>query len=996
MGHNSVSNGWDPLQARRSDWIETFRGRSRCDLRAGWRRCDRPKDTPFELDSWGRIHRPDWAERGLLVWPRGRQTLRLEQTLRWPDGWRASEASQARLLLSWWAEAMRLWVDGTLVHEGDLFDTTCRWLVPDRCREGAELQLQLELRSPGHDDGALIISALCLEPREPGHDVDQALLPETLMLHLESGGDLPPAWEQLDPATAEAGAAVIGQLQRGAPLQGSIHWIGHAHLDLAWLWPVADTWLAAERTFRSALELMAANPNLRFAHSTPALYAWLQRHRPGLFDAVCAASRSGRWEPINGPWVETDCVLVSTASLWQQFQLGQDFSADIFPEWTHNLAWLPDSFGFGAGLPAVAARTGIQWFCTHKLAWNADHPFPHRLFRWRSRGGDQVLSLMLPPIGRRADPLDMLQEQRTWCRATGLSKALWIPGVGDHGGGPTQEMLDQFELWRDSPQSLPCQSGTVRAFLASLEPLSARLPVWRDELYLELHRGCATSRVDQKRHNRSLERLLREVDVLGFLVPQASDGSGTADWRPLLFQQFHDILPGTSIPEVFEQAEPVWRGARRQARASRDRGIQRLFSRLSPAVQPLERVDRWAWLALQPLARWSPLLRLPKGHWRTATVVLPQQTAAGGGVWVQLPEQRGLSAQAFDRLAIDQGKPAKVRNPVEVDALPNGIWRISNGRLAFDLSDQGLLQLRDALGVEQLSGPLQLSRFADRGEFWDAWDLAEDYREHPLPVECSSGLEFLETGPLLTHAVLRYRIGLSALRLDLRLRADCPWLEVICSVEWQQRHELLRLELSLARSAVRFAADTSGGVLERPAKAETDRERSRWEVPVISWLASQSGAPGGGLALLLDGPQGVDGTPERMGVSLLRGPTWPDPGADQGWQRQRLALMPIVADWASAGVPQAAISFREPGWWGPLNAAETTEWLPALPRELVPVSFHHDQECRRMRLLNPGPRRCVWNPGSGWRLRRASEDLDSDAVTMKPGELTELILTQSS
>ena len=266
---------------------------------------------------------------------------------------------------------------------------------------------------------------------------------------------------------------------------------------------------------------------------------------------------------------------------------------------------------------------------------------------------------------------------------------------------------------------------------------------------------------------------------------------------PLLFQQFHDILPGTSIPEVFEQAEPVWRGARRQARASRDRGIQRLFSRLSPAAQPSERVDRWAWLALQPLARWSPLLRLPKGHWRTATVVLPQQTAAGGGVWVQLPEQRGLSAQALDRLAIDQGKPAKVRNPVEVDAMPNGIWRISNGRLAFDLSDQGLLQLRDALGVEQLSGPLQLSRFADRGEFWDAWDLAEDYREHPLPVECSSGLEFLETGPLLTHAVLRYRIGLSALRLDLRLRADCPWLEVICSVEWQQRHELLRLELSL-------------------------------------------------------------------------------------------------------------------------------------------------------------------------------------------------------
>ena len=134
---------------------------------------------------------------------------------------------------------------------------------------------------------------------------------------------------------------------------------------------MADTWLAAERTFRSALALMDGTPELRFAHSTPALYAWLQHHRPGLFDALIAASRSGRWEPINGPWVETDCVLVSSASLWQQFHLGQEFSRQVFPNWTHHLAWLPDSFV--VLIVAVAARTGIRWFCTHKLAWNADH-----------------------------------------------------------------------------------------------------------------------------------------------------------------------------------------------------------------------------------------------------------------------------------------------------------------------------------------------------------------------------------------------------------------------------------------------------------------------------------------------------------------------------------------------------------------------------------------------------------------------------------------------
>ncbi|MGB0285913.1 MAG: alpha-mannosidase, partial [Synechococcus sp.] len=437
----------NPDQVGRSEWIETFRSRSRRDLRAGWRRSGAAQAGFFLDESWGSTHRPDWAKRGLLIWPRGRQWLRLEQRLSWPDGWSNRDSCRARLVLSWWAEQMRLWVDGVLVHEGDLFDTACRWPLPGRCRQGAALDLVLELCSPLHDDGALISSHLDLEPQTAGPDPEGTLLPAALELHLAADGDLPPHWAELDPSGAEAQAAVAAHLHQAEPPRGLLHWLGHAHLDLAWLWPVADTWQAAERTFRSALALMRRWPELRFAHSTPALYAWMEQHRPALFAEIQAASRAGRWEPINGPWVETDCVLVSTASLWNQFALGQDDSRRRFPEWTHELAWLPDSFGFAAGLPAVASATGVRWFCTHKLAWNADNPFPHRLFRWRARGRSELHSLMLPPIGRRADPVEMLDEQRAWHQATGLEAALWIPGVGDHGGGPTEELLEQIELW---------------------------------------------------------------------------------------------------------------------------------------------------------------------------------------------------------------------------------------------------------------------------------------------------------------------------------------------------------------------------------------------------------------------------------------------------------------------------------------------------------------------------------------------------------------------
>ena len=987
MGHDSGPRGEAPLEPGRTAWIETFRSRSRLDLRAHWRRWGGAPNECFALEDWGRIHRPDWASRGLLIWPRGRQWLRLGLDLAWPAEWDGSEATRARLCLSWWAEAARLWVDGLLVHEGDLFDTACRWSLPDRCRSGAVLRLQLELCSPLHDDGALINSWLDREPSRPGRDPQLSMLPESLDLHLAAGGDLPQGWQDLDPLSPAALAAVDRHLEGAPGPLGGVHWFGHAHLDLAWLWPVADTWQAAERTFRSVLNLMERWPDLNFGHSTPALYAWLERHRPALFASIQRASREGRWEPINGPWVETDCVLVSTASLWQQFAVGQAFSQRAFPEWEHHLAWLPDSFGFSAGLPSVARQNGVRWFCTHKLAWNATNPFPHRLFRWRGRDGSELLSLMLPPIGRRGDPRDMLEEQLHWQQQTGVDQALWIPGVGDHGGGPTQEMLEQMQLWDGAPQALPRRSGSLRLYLEELEPLAPQLPVWRDELYLELHRGCATSRPDQKRHNRTLERLLREGNTVAALLQLNGQTAVASDWCSLLFQQFHDILPGTSIPEVFDQAEPVWRRARREARQQRDGGLKALLA---------GDAGSWVWMGWQPLASWSPLLRLPAGGWVAHGTRLAQQPCPSGGVWVQLPRQQGISSVAMHLVSSASADlaAAQPRHPITVTELSAGGWQLSNGLLSCRCSAEGLVSVQASDGEEQLAGPLRLCRYRDRGEFWDAWDLAEGYRDQPLPIDPLTPMELQESGPLTATFMQRFRIGSSELRLDLRMHADVPWLELLASVDWSQRHELLRLEFSLARQAVRLAADTSGGVIERPARPCTPQEEARWEVPVISWVASQSSAPGGGLALLLDGPQGVDGTPDRLGVSLLRGATWPDPSADEGHQRMRLALMPVQGSWVQAGVPQAAIAFREPGWHGPVQRADSRSWLPPLPLQLTPIGISPGPSQARVRVLNPGASRCTWRPGGGWRVGR--QQPDQVEITLKPGELVELVVTQSS
>ena len=206
---------------------------------------------------------------------------------------------------------------------------------------------------------------------------------------------------------------------------------------------------------------------------------------------------------------------------------------------------------------------------------------------------------------------------------------------------------------------------------------------------------------------------------------------------------------------------------------------------------------------------------------------------------------------------------------------------------------------------------------------------------------------------------------------------------------------MLRLDLPLATPAVRIAADTSGGVIERPAEPMTAREHARWEVPVISWFASQSAAPGGGMAVLLDGPQGVDWSSDRLGISLLRGPTWPDPSADQGWHRQRLALMPFSGSWSDAGVPQAAIAFREPGCCAALPA-ELRQWFPSLPLQLTPVALERHADVCLLKLLNAGSARCRWTPGADWSVRRDVDLSAADAVVIAPGELVSLVVHQSS
>jgi alpha-mannosidase len=531
---------------------------------------------------------------------------------------------------------------------------------------------------------------------------------------------------------------------------------------------------------------------------------------------------------------------------------------------------------------------------------------------------------------------------------------------------------------------------------------------------------------------------------------QRSAAEAPVDWRPLLFQQFHDILPGTSIPEVFEQAEPEWRAARRQARRQRDLALlaglgalpepgakrsagqpsaasaapagadlaeaggcasqawpgdptapcpapggrdagsgpqpaspsaepQRAVEPMAPSVAPpippspgplrLHTAENWWAAQLHPLAAAPRCRRLPAGTWQLASGphsgrTLQGQPARGGGTWVQLPLSSGVSALALRRTATaadGAAPPLPLEAPVTLTAEGEGRWRLDNGLVSARCGPAGLEELWDAAGQPLLGAPLRWCRWRDQGEFWDAWDLAPDHRDHPLDWRWQPGPAVQAGGPLCVELIWHGHCGDSPLRLTLRLLAGSPALELLLSVQWRQRHELLQLEIPLAAPQPRWAADCTGGVLERPAQPRTPREQARWEVTALSWVASA------GLAVLLDGPQGVSAGPERLTVSLLRAPTWPDPGADNGWQRQRLALMPAPGGWRQAGVPQQARRLREPLWLHPahLDAAAGTTGSDAAASGTTAT---HDASMPQagpdavIARTFPAPRTCSW-PG---------------------------------
>ncbi|HBB36122.1 MAG TPA: alpha-mannosidase [Cyanobacteria bacterium UBA9273] len=957
--------------------IERLRALTQVNVQSNWQYCER--DLPLELVESGIAL--DWSRvelnaKGYITWSAGQQVRWLGQRFIVPydlQGYPLAGLA-LRLVLTWWAAEVKVFVNGRLVQEGDLFDSTARVLLSAAVVPGEEIIVMLRLVSPGHDIGALMRSHCIYESTnsiEPGFVAD-----ELTVLQQYLAAFAPEQLDTLAAAVTEIDWEAVSQqgkferslsrlrqtlLSQIPTPQSKINLLGHAHLDMAWLWPLSETWTVAQRTFESVLNLQQDFPELIFCHSTPALYAWIEQHRPDLFARIKQQIALGRWEVVGGMWVEPELNLIGGESIVRQILYAQRYVREKFGELT-RVAWVPDSFGFGWQLPQILKQGGIEYFVTQKLHWNDTTKFPYGVFWWQSPDGSQILSLISPPNVTGVmdtNPVTMASYAIDWEIQTQLPEALWLPGVGDHGGGPTRDMLQVARRWQQSPFFPRLEFTTALKYLQHIQhnklveaglddnpvgivgaglgdnpvgkqvtsqpnppstPESNSLPIWNDELYLEFHRGCYTTHADQKRWNRYCEGLLYQAELCASLATLTTGAAypktqlETA-WQKVLFNQFHDILPGTSIPEVFVEANQTWQEVAQVGREIVQASLSAIASQIAlpppphPDAQPIIIFNPLNWQRSEVVAVSLPgerleVISLDWAIYDLAGTKIPSQLSAestllflaqdipsvGYRVYWLCPGVSGISVEC---------ELESLNPPLDQVATP---FVLENDllRVAIDADTGDLSSVFDKIQQrEVLKGAgNQLQAFQDSGQYWDAWNIDPNYTQYPLPPTQLVSIEWLEVGVWRSRLRVVRQLAASQFCQDYMLTYGSPVLQIATTVDWQESHVLIKAAFPLNLETNWATYEIACGAIQRPTQPQTPALQAKWEVPALRWadLTDQ----GYGVSLLNDCKYGYDAQCDRVSLTLLRGSCWPDPEADRGIHHFTYALYPHSGSWQSA------------------------------------------------------------------------------------------------
>ncbi|HMQ33000.1 MAG TPA: alpha-mannosidase [Chloroflexaceae bacterium] len=730
-------------------------------------------------------------------------------------------------------------------------------------------------------------------------------------------------------SAADAGDALEEELGRIAEPTGNrprVLGVGHAHIDVAWLWRVRHSREKAARTFATALHLMRQYPEYRFMHSTPQLYEFLRHDYPGLYERVRERVAAGQWEITGGMWVEADTNLAGGEALIRQFLHGTRFMREQFGV-ESKLLWLPDVFGYSAALPQIARGCGIEAFLTSKISWSQFNRFPHDTFRWRGLDGSELLTHFVTAPDRDAPfytyngelrPADVKGIWDNYRQKEVNDELLMLYGWGDGGGGPTREMLESARALENLPGMPTVGHEHGEPYFARLRERlrGAELPVWDGELYLEYHRGTYTSQAASKRANRRSELLYHEAE---WLAATADVLAGATEyprealdegWKLILLNQFHDILPGSSIRQVYEDSMADYERVFAIGQGALDDAASLLARGLDAPRGGLLALNSLSWerggLVSLP---WSPELEgravaLADGRPARAQPVEEE------GERRLLVEVDAVPPLGYRLLPWCEAPSPPTQHPLTVTPtlLESRFWRIA-------LNERGqITSLWDkAAGREVLATGARanvLQSFADKPMAFDAWDIDLYYQERVREVDELEEAVVEEAGPLRGVLRLRWRLRESTITQRLTIYADDPRIDFRGEADWHERQVLLKAAFPLEIRATRATYDIQFGQVERPTHWNTSWDWARFEVCAHRWADLSEGDYG--VALLNDCKYGHDARDNVLRLTLIKSAISPDEGADRGRHVFTYSLLPHAGDWRAAGVDRAAAELNLP------------------------------------------------------------------------------------
>ncbi|MEK0098887.1 glycoside hydrolase family 38 C-terminal domain-containing protein [Streptomyces sp. A475] len=644
-----------------------------------------------------------------------------------------------------------------------------------------------------------------------------------------------------------------------APAVPSAHRIsavGHAHIDSAWLWPLRETVRKVARTTSNMTALLEDEPDFVFAMSQAQQWAWVKEHRPEVWARVKKAVADGRFVPAGGMWVESDTNMPGSEAMARQFVHGKRFFLDEFGI-ENDEAWLPDTFGFAAGLPQIIKAAGSKWLLTQKISWSQTNKFPHHTFQWEGIDGTRIFT-HFPPV----DTYNCSMKGSEIAHAAknfkdkGVARHSLAPtGWGDGGGGTTREMVAKAARLRDLEGSAQVVWETPEEFFKKAEAEYPNPPVWVGELYLELHRATLTSQARTKQGNRRSEHLLREAELwaataavrAGFAYPYEELDR---IWKTVLLHQFHDILPGSSIAWVHREAR---------------RTYERVATELNGIIGAAQRA----------LAGES----------------------SGTLVFNSAPHTRDGVPAGGARTAVVEGEAAIASRAAGGFVLENGLLRVEIDGRGLVVSAYDLVAGRETVAPGRAANLLQIH--PDFPNMWDAWDVDEFYRN---TVTDLVDADEVAPGDGASVKIVR-TFGDSRVTQVLSLAAGERRLGIDTEVDWHETEKFLKLAFPLDIHAERYASETQFGHFYRPTHTNTSWEAAKFEACNHRFVHIEE--PGWGVSLVNDSTYGHDvtrtvrdsdsGTTTTVRVSLLRAPRFPDPETDQGVHRFRHALVPGAA-----------------------------------------------------------------------------------------------------